>query len=409
MKPITFLHTADLHLDSPYTGLKFLPDSLLKRVQESSFVSLHTIIDLAISKNVDFVIIAGDLYDSEQRSLRAQIRLRNEFLRLQSAGIQVYIVHGNHDPLNGNWIQLEWPANVHFYSDQIEVKSFKKEGKHLANLYGFSYLDKAVTDNMAINYEKGTEPCYHIAILHGTLASNKDHNPYAPFLLSDIKVKGFDYWALGHIHQRQVVHSDPPVIYPGNIQGRHRKETGEKGCYIVSMNEGETRYSFEDTCDILWERIKLSVTEVNSIDEFIHVCKQEMEQLRRTKQGVMVFLEVTGSGHLTDFLTNSVDVEEILDILHSGEENRTNFVWFSSIHYQARSIKDKDQLKKELHFLGDLLQQFENYQEFNEDVAPLYTHKDARRFLSPLEESEKSILKEEAENWIINELFKTST
>jgi exonuclease SbcD len=408
MKPITFLHVADLHLDSPYVGLKHLPESLLNRVQESTFVSLQRIIDLAIKEKVDFIIIAGDLFDSEQRSLRAQIRLRDQLLRLKREEIQAFIIHGNHDPLKGNWVQLDWPTNVHFYADKIEVKPYIKEGKHIANLYGFSYLDKAVTENMAIQYEKGPEDGYHIAILHGTLSSNKDHNPYAPFLLTDLKDKGFDYWALGHIHQKQILQSEPPIIYPGNIQGRHRKETGEKGCYFVKMNEIGKSYSFVETCDILWQHLQISASDINTIDELIYTCKTEIEQLRRDQQGVFLHLEIYGNGELSTIFNDYGIADDVSEILQAGEEYRKNFVWISSFQYHVEEIKDRETLKKELHFLGDLLHQFEEYDNFDVALAPLYKHKEGRRFLSHLQEIEKSTLKTEAENWILHELFKTN-
>jgi exonuclease SbcD len=405
MAQITFLHAADLHLDSPYIGLRHLPEQILKRVQESTFISLQRIIDIAIKKQVDFIIVAGDLYDTEQRSLKAQVRFRNEMLRLEREGIQAYIIHGNHDPLTGNWVDLDWPANVHIFRQEVEVKTFVKQGEHLANLYGFSYFHKSVTENMTVQYEKQSEGCYHIGILHGTISNNKDHTPYAPFQLADLKSKAFDYWALGHIHQKQVLNDAPPIVYSGNIQGRNKKEIGEKGCYYVSLHDAGCNYSFMQTSDILWETISISITDFNTVDELLNICKLEIEQLRRTDQGVFVHLQFNGYSELSTILQEDIMVDDMIEILQAGEDEQHNFVWISSYENLTQTIDHRENLKKELHFVGDLLHQFEQYVHIDQALAPLYKHKEGRRFTSPLQEDEKEALVNEAETWVVNELL----
>ncbi len=407
MEKIRFIHAADLHLDSPFKGLKHLPESLFKRVQESTFISFQRLITFAIKEQVDFIILAGDLYDTEQRSLKAQIRVRSELQRLEREGIQVYIIHGNHDPLTGNWNTLDWPKNVHIYSEEIEVKEFIKDSKHLVNLYGFSYPEKAVTENMAVKYEKKHQDCYHIGILHGTISNNNEHVPYAPFQLSDLKNLNFDYWALGHIHQKQFLNEDPPIVYPGNIQGRHRKETGEKGCILVSIEEEKSECVFIDTCDIVWEKVEVSITTIQSIDSFINVCKEELNRVRRTDQGVFLTFLFTGYSELSAILQGDSLIEDILESLITGEEEQRNFVWICSFENQTELVKDRDQLKKDMHFVGDLLQQFEQYDHIDQTLSPLYDHKQGRRYISSLRQDEQEALLKEAETWIVNELINT--
>ncbi|WP_246938859.1 metallophosphoesterase family protein [Bacillus pinisoli] len=406
MKSISFLHAADLHLDSPYLGLKHLPTPIFDRIQESTFVSFQNIVQLAIQKKVDFIILAGDLYDSEQRSLKAQIKLRDEFLRLQEEGIQVYIIHGNHDPLNGSWVPLKWPSNTHFFSENIESKSFHKNGELQATLYGFSYPDRSVLENMAKQYKRGVQEGYHIAILHGTVATNKDHNPYAPFQLTDLKNSGFDYWALGHIHQRQVLQQNPPVIYPGNIQGRHRKETGEKGCYYVEMNEAGTNYTFIETNSIIWETHEVQADNLINFDELLSLCKKEIEKLRRVNQGVIVQLKLVVNHELATIIQDQTEREMLIDLLLMNEESRSNFVWLHSIEYIEANARDRNSLKKDLHFYGDLLQQFDGFEDYEDILAPLYKHRDGRRLLSTLSVNDQSDLKQEAEKWVLDELLK---
>jgi DNA repair exonuclease SbcCD nuclease subunit len=405
---VTFIHAADLHLDSPFVGLKHLPQALLTRVQESTFVSFQRIIDYAIKNKVDFIIIAGDLYDSEQRSLKAQIRFRNEMYRLEREGIHAYIIHGNHDPLSGNWINLDWPSNVYFFGKDITSFPFHKDEKLIARLYGFSYNQKEVLVNKAIDYEKTFEDCFHIGILHGTISSNLEHTPYAPFQINDLISKDFHYWALGHIHQRQIVEDSPPIVYPGNIQGRHRKETGKKGCYLVEMTEQGHDLTFLETCDVIWESVTISVNELHTVDELMSSCQKALEELRGINKGVFVHMRINGQSELSPIIQDSYILEEILDNLNDGEESREDFVFICSYDNQTQLVDNYERLKNEQHFLSDLLKQIEDYDGFDEALAPLFEHRQGRRYLSHLDDEEKIELLKETETWVINELMKAT-
>ena len=145
MKKISFIHGADLHLDSPMVGLSYLPKEIFERLKESTFTALSKLIDAAIQHSVDFVILAGDLFDEQDRSVRAQTRLRKEMERLKAHKISVYIIHGNHDHLNGEWIHLNMPENVHIFSDKVEMKTFVKSNT-VVHLYGFSYGNTSFKD-----------------------------------------------------------------------------------------------------------------------------------------------------------------------------------------------------------------------------------------------------------------------
>jgi DNA repair exonuclease SbcCD nuclease subunit len=156
MQEISFIHCADLHLDSPMIGLKNLPSSIKHRLQESTFTAFKKIIDEAIQRKVDFVIIAGDIYDGEDRSLRAQIRFRQEMERLEQQGIAVFIIHGNHDHLSGKWIQMKFPDNVHIFPANVSKFEYKKENTKV-HLYGFSYESRHLYKRMIDHYQKENE------------------------------------------------------------------------------------------------------------------------------------------------------------------------------------------------------------------------------------------------------------
>ncbi|KAA0547516.1 DNA repair exonuclease [Bacillus sp. BGMRC 2118] len=405
MSRVSFIHTADLHLDSPFIGLRNLPQKILQRVQESTFVSLKRIIDYAILKRVDFILISGDLYDSKQRSLKAQIRLRDEMKRLEKEGIVAYIIHGNHDPLNGSWLDLDWPSNVHFFNDKAEAIPFYKNGQVEAYIYGYSYPTRDVTENIAIKYEREKAECFHIGLLHGTISSNTEHVPYAPFLLKDLQDKGFDYWALGHIHQRQVLSDSPPIVYPGNIQGRHKKEEGPKGCMYVELTEESSDLSFWETCDVLWESIEVSICDESTIDQLLQACQEKVEEKRKQHQGVLVNLLITGTGNLSSSLQSDEVIEDIVTSLQEIEENREDFVYVYTYKNQTTSIQNLEKWKNEEHFIGDLVKHTEDYNGFEDALSTLYQHRHVRKFIKPLTDDEKQELLKEAESWMMHELL----
>lgn len=160
MSQLQFIHTADLHLDSPFIGLQYLPKTILNRIQESTFASFIKIVDNAISLKVDFVLIAGDLYDGEDRSIKAQARLRKQMIRLEQAGIEVFILHGNHDHLGGNWTTIDMPSNVHVFSSSVEMKSFITKKGQRVHIYGFSYPERHVTEKRINEYKKLNLPIF---------------------------------------------------------------------------------------------------------------------------------------------------------------------------------------------------------------------------------------------------------
>ncbi len=408
MSSIKFLHTADLHLDSPFKGLQKFPDLLFKRIKESTFTSFSRIVLLAIEEKVDFMIISGDLFDSEDRSLRAQVRFREEMKRLEKEDIIVYIIHGNHDHLGGSWTSIEWPRNVHVFSSEIETKTYHKNGQPWVNLYGFSYPQKLVTENMTSNYSKKMDAPYHIGLLHGSADSTKqdEHARYAPFTVKQLLEKEFDYWALGHIHMRQSLYENPPIIYPGNIQGRHRKESGDKGCYIVDLSESNTNLTFKETADILWETVQLTISDIENYNQLVDQCYQALENLRRNNQGVLLTIELNGSGKLHSSLQDQNLVDELQTILVESEVDKQNFVLVNSIKVETNVVVDREKLRAESHFFADLIACIDEYDDFYDALGPIFNHPQARKYVNILTNEEKQEIIKEAEALLLNGMIK---
>ncbi len=380
MKELTFLHCADLHLDSPFLGLSRLPKEMFDRIQLSTFKSFENLTTKAIEEKVDFVVISGDLFDGEDRSLRAQAKLNHQFTRLQTNHIPVFIVHGNHDHLGGRWINIDMPENVFSFGNKVERKTIELKSGKTCSLYGFSYHERHIWENMSKFYEKG-EGDIHIGILHGSNGSSATHAAYAPFTIQDLDSKGMDYWALGHIHQRQELQSDPPIIYPGNIQGRHRKEIGPKGGIFVTIGTSETHMKFVESCDILWEEVTYSLMECTNLQELLYEVKRRIHSKRLTNQAVLLSIQLTDLKNLSSDHIQIIRSSEWIEMINEGEEDEENWVWV----YRC-------ELEEELHtahsrqpFMQELKRTMEqlNENEWELAVSELYQHPQAIRFLDP--------------------------
>lgn len=395
MKEISFIHCADLHLDSPMIGLKNLPSSIRQKLQESTFVAFKNIVDCAIKFQVDFIIIAGDIYDVEDRSLRAQIRFRKEMERLQEHHIAVFIVHGNHDHLSGKWVSIIFPENVQLFPSDVTMIPYQK-GDINVHLYGFSYEQRHLYDRKIQDYKKIEGADFHIGILHGNLEGTSDHGPYAPFHLSELNKKHMDYWALGHIHKRANLQQTPPVVYPGNIQGRHKKETGEKGCYYVKISEKETELEFLSCADIVWEIIKLDGKDVHSFDELYALCLKAIDEKRENNYSSILVLEIENIEKIDHFNPN-----ELLEIVQTEDIDQSPFVWVSSIKIKENTIWLKENLQKESEFYQQLFTISSDYEQVEKAVSNLYHHPVAHRYLSALTEDEQKEMAEEAEKLLM--------
>ena len=257
-----FLHMSDVHLDTPFRGIaKAWPD-LQKVLQEASFESFRQLIDIAIEESVDFVIVAGDLYDSKDHSMRARLEAARQFARLGREGISVYLAHGNHDPFDPDGVR--WPENVKvFPAGRVSRFEVVRQGEVLTEIQGMSYPESAVKDNWVPAFRPDAASPFHIAVLHTNVDGQPGHDNYAPARLSELMTAGFDYWALGHVHTRVVLAENPWVVYPGNVQGRHINEPGIKGAYLVDVHDpDQVRLTFRRSSVVVFERLTLDASRV---------------------------------------------------------------------------------------------------------------------------------------------------
>lgn len=380
VKNITFIHAADLHLGGMFSGFRHLPDTLYEKLRTCSYEALRNLIQTAITEKVDFVILAGDIYDGNDRSLKAQIQFQKAMEQLNKEGIPVYLIHGNHDFLEGNYFNLSLPPNVHIFGREVEVKEHVKEDGTSSMLYGFSYGQRHIKERMIEGYIKQPSGDFHIGLLHGNLDGETAHGNYAPFTKMELVQKGFDYWALGHIHKRMLVLNEPYAVYPGCLQGRNRKETGEKGFYLVHLSETETKLDFRPASVLNWqeETVEASGLEMNRLIQHIN---ERKEHYRQAGKDILLELILDASkAKEEDWLYS--DMDELLEAVQEGEEEETPRVWIHTMKLIPPAWMDEGTDETQ-SFLAELLDVSADLgkEQFEELIAPLLTHSAARKYV----------------------------
>ena len=280
----TFLHAADIHLDSPLRGLEGYVDAPVEQIRQATRRAFDNLIDLAIEERVAFVLLAGDLYDGEWKDYNTGLFFIDRISRLRKENIRVFLASGNHDAASQITKGLRLPDNVHFFSTkQPETVVIEPLG---VAVHGQGYHTRALAENLARNFPQALPHYLNIGLLHTSLTGRQGHEPYAPCSLDDLKVKGYAYWALGHIHKREEVSQSPWVVFPGNIQGRHIHEAGSKGATLVRVEEGRiNRVEHRDLDVLRWSLCRVDLADCPTVDLALDTVRQAMEVHQASADG----------------------------------------------------------------------------------------------------------------------------
>lgn len=289
------MHAADLHLDSPLRGLTRYEGAPVERIRGATRRALSQLVELCLRERVDVLLLAGDLFDGNWRDYSTGLFFAAEMSRLGKAGVRVAIVRGNHDAASQLTRHLRLPPNVfEFASDRPQTHEF--EGLGLA-IHGQSFASRAVTEDLAAGYPRAQPGLFNIGLLHTALGGRVGHEAYAPCTLETLLSKGYDYWALGHVHAREVVHERPYVVFSGNLQGRHARETGEKGATLVHVEDGEVTQLTHHELDVVrWARCEVVLDEQDSADDAVDAARLALSQALKRADGRLLCarLHLTG-------------------------------------------------------------------------------------------------------------------
>ena len=230
-----FIHAADPHLDSPLLGLEGYDGAPAETIRGASRRAFENLVALALEERVDLLLIAGDLYDGDWRDYSTGLFFTGQMAKLKAAGIPVLLISGNHDAASVITKKLTLPDNVHVFPSR-SAKSMELPG-HPVVVHGQSFPNREVPENLVPGYPAPVSGRFNIGLLHTSLMGAEGHDTYAPCSLKELQEKGYDYWAMGHVHMPQVLSETPWIGFAGNLQGRHVRETGPRGCRIIMVSD----------------------------------------------------------------------------------------------------------------------------------------------------------------------------
>lgn len=350
-----FIHAADLHIDSPLRGLSRYEGAPLDQLRGATRRALKRLVELAIDEKVDFVLIAGDLYDRDWLDFHTGLFVREQMVRLGQKNVQVFIVQGNHDAQGVITRQVPWPDNVKVFSHK-KAETVRLDDLRVA-IHGHSFSDRQMPEDLVPGYPAPVPGFFNIGLLHTSLTGVVGHDTYAPTSLPVLKTKGYDYWALGHIHARQVVCEQPRVVFPGNLQGRHARETGPKGCELVEVqgsDELESRFVPLDV--VRWHQLQINLAPTLTLNDLPRHVTQALQMAVNSADDVLHAVRVLLTGEsplhalearLPGTLAATVQAAT-QDVI--GAE-----VWIEQVKLDLRSPVDRAQLALGHDAIGELL------------------------------------------------------
>lgn len=266
-----FLHAADIHLDSALHGLERYEGAPFDEIHGATRRAFDLLIETAIDEEVSFVLLAGDLYDGDWKDYNTGLYFVERLGRLRDAGIRVFMVAGNHDASSQITKHLRLPDNARMLATRAPEQIILDDLDVAINGQGFA--TRAVTDDLSRSFPQGDPHLFNIGLLHTCLDGKPGHEPYAPCTVDGLRSKGYQYWALGHVHTREEVSRDPWIVFPGNCQGRHIREAGPKGCTLVTVENAEVAAVEHRDLDVMrWSLCQIDVTDGDNLDDiYSHV------------------------------------------------------------------------------------------------------------------------------------------
>ena len=292
--PFRFVHTADLHLDSPLRSLALKNPDLADLVRGATRKALETIVDLCLAEEVDALLVAGDLYDGSQTSMNTALYLAGELRRLDEAGIRVFLIRGNHDSQSTIKKELTLPPNVHLFSGRVRpVLAKTLDNGREVHIHGVGFDNPHAPDSLLSSFHAPIADAVNIGMLHTSLAGAPGHDPYAPCSVAELVRHGFDYWALGHVHQRQVHSERPLIVMPGMPQGRDINEAGAKTVTLVTVAD-DGRFSADERSigHAVFERLTIDLSSLEEWSQMIAVAAQTIASIRQATVAQQLILRL---------------------------------------------------------------------------------------------------------------------
>jgi exonuclease SbcD len=348
------MHAADLHLDSPLRGLERYPGAPAERIRGATRRAFQELVNVCREEAVRVLLIAGDLFDGDWQDYSSGLFFVAELARLREAEVRVVWIRGNHDAESRIRKRLNLPDNV----TELGVRrpeTLSLEGLDLA-IHGQGYASPDVREDLAARYPRPVPGALNIGLLHTALSGRPGHEPYAPCRAEALIDRGYDYWALGHVHQREIVARSPWIIFPGNLQGRHARETGAKGATLITVEDGRIVEVEARALDVVrWDAVEVDVSGARSAGDALDLARARLEPALKAAEGRVLSARVRLVGVSEAHSQLSRDRQHIIEELRglmlelAGDE-----MWLERLELATAPILDLALLRKRDDPLGQL-------------------------------------------------------
>lgn len=332
------LHAADLHLDSALTGLERYEGAPVHKIRGATRAAFENLTALALEEGVSLVLFAGDIYDDDWKDYSTALFFRKELVKLAQAGVRVVWLRGNHDAASQLQKYLDLPERVHELPHRRPGSlTFEDLG---VVVHGQGFATRAVTENLAASYPEPLPGLLNVGLLHTSLTGREGHEPYAPCALSELVNKGYDYWALGHVHQREVVSRDPWVVFPGNLQGRHVREPGAKGATLIEVSDRRITGVEHRALDVVrFTTCAVDASRAGNTDEVLAAVRDALSAALAGAEGRLLAARVIVSGATRAHAALSRDEARVVAQIHAdASELGGDELWLEKVRLSTRDV-----------------------------------------------------------------------
>ena len=349
-----FIHASDLHIDSPLRGLDRYDGAPVERLRSATRSALERLVDKALAERVDFLLLAGDIYDRDWQDFHTGLFFRGQMVRLERAGIRCFIVQGNHDAQGVISRQLTLPSNVTVFSSRA-AQTVKLDELSVA-IHGRSFPEREVNEDLVPSYPPPVSGYFNIGLLHTSLTGRAGHDTYAPTDLPTLVAKGYDYWALGHVHAREVLNERPRIVFCGNLQGRHAKETGVKGCELVTVEAGRIEAEFIALDVVRWSQLSVPLDGVDRLESLNEAFARALEPVLAGTTDRLHAVRVTLTGSTELHRLEAAQPGTLAAAMHAAAQDiGTAEIWIEQVRLDLSTPLDRARAAQRQDAVGELV------------------------------------------------------